>query len=406
MASTNAPTASPLCTAAGLQVTGLPTAGLPIGSLPSSARPHSVWGASDAGLSVRTDWSSDYGDTPLHADLPPTLQENSDSEGSDISRSLVKSLRSGRRHTRSRVLSSGKPINLGVHSIQNMRLEMEDAHFAVLGAEGTNTSSCSCSLDSWAEAPPLGDLSYFAVFDGHGGARAAEFCAERLYKLLVDHSKKVKKEPMEALRAAFLQTEEEWLTEARENEWMDGTTAAAVLVDRGSRTCVVGNVGDSEVLLGTRDSSGKLTHKILTEVHHLKRSQAEVDRIKGMGGRIWRNRLGHTKISPQVLSLAVSRAIGDIFFKDETFTGGTPTGLTAEPFIACTMLEEQSSAAEQFLLIGCDGLWDTIPPNESVEFVFSHLSKGVPAQKISEDLVQLARSTGSSDNITVILAVL
>jgi len=125
-----------------------------------------------------------------------------------------------------------------------------------------------------------------------------------------------------------------------------------------------------------------------------------------MGGRIWRNRLGHTKISPQVLSLAVSRAIGDIFFKDETFTGGTPTGLTAEPFIACTMLEEQSSAAEQFLLIGCDGLWDTIPPNESVEFVFSHLSKGVPAQKISEDLVQLARSTGSSDNITVILAVL
>merc|ERR1719266_494406 len=114
---------------------------------------------------------------------------------------------------------------------------------------------------------------------------------------------------------------------------MDGTTAAVALLDRKRGQCVVGNVGDSEVLLGTRRSTGETDFRTLTEVHHLKRSEAEAARIAAAGGRIWRGRLGHPKINPLVCSLSVSRSIGDIFFKDPQYTDGKASGLTADPFI-------------------------------------------------------------------------
>merc|ERR1740139_1804994 len=104
---------------------------------------------------------------------------------------------------------------------------------------------------------------------------------------------------------------------------MDGTTAAVALVDRQGCRCIVGNVCDSEGLLGSRDAAtGETSVRVLTEVHHLKRNLAEGERVKQAGGRIWHGRLCHPKISPQVLSLSVSRAIGDLFFKDGRYTDG------------------------------------------------------------------------------------
>merc|ERR1711974_65939 len=116
-------------------------------------------------------------------------------------------------------------------------------------------------------------------------------------------------------------------------ELMDGTTAAVALVDRTRGRCIVGNVGDSEILMGTRNSSGETNFQTLTEVHQLKRNEQEAERIKQAGGRIWRGRLGHPKINPQVLSLTVTRAIGDAFFKEDSYTDGHASGLIADPFI-------------------------------------------------------------------------
>lgn len=314
-----------------------------------------------------------------------------------ITTTVSEGLRSGRRTLTASVTPSlpGKPVRYGVHSIQNQRSEMEDAHRAVLGVE---------SQEEVADSP-LGSLSYFAIFDGHGGVKAAEFSGERLYALLAEKRDELLTEPEEALRRAFAQTEEDWLTLAVDTELMDGTTAAVALVDRMARRCVVGNVGDSEVLLGTRYANGEKEVKTLTEVHHLKRSPAEADRVTAVGGRVWRGRLGHPKISPQVVSLAVSRAIGDLFFKDDKYTGGKASGLSAEPYI--TSVEVCApQVADQFLLLGCDGLWDTVSYDEAADFIFSALSEGRTPQAISEALVGLARDKGSSDNITVMVVVL
>jgi len=297
-------------------------------------------------------------------------------------------------HTFMRASSAGKPLRYGVHSIQNLRREMEDSHRAVLGGAGHSDSSQS--------EQPLGEFSYFSVFDGHGGARAAEFASDRLCDLLATDRAVLLSDPAEALRRAFVQTEAEWLDIAQKGELMDGTTAAVALVDKRRHRCIVGNVGDSEVLLGTLLKSGEREHRVLTEVHQLKRNPSEVDRVTSDGGRIWRNRLGHPKISPQVMSLSVSRAIGDISFKDDRYTGGQASGLSAEPFITsvevCT-----DGVQQQFLLIGCDGLWDTVTYSEAAELTFRQLQEGHEPQAVSEALVRRARDTGSSDNITVMV---
>jgi len=327
-------------------------------------------------------------------------------------------------------------VNYGVHSIQNQRPEMEDAHCALLGLgsggasgaertlrtpapprEATGAAEMLASAGSAAggsmagstsggEAPALGpSLSYFAVFDGHGGPRAAEFSSARLGELLAEEGPALASDPVEALRRGFLRTEAEWHAMAMEQELMDGTTAAVILIDRTADRVIAGNVGDSEVILGTKSKDGQTSCVTLTEVHHLKRSEAEAARIAAVGGRIWRGRLGHPKINPLVCSLSVSRSIGDVFFKDQQYTDGKESGLIADPYITSVEVCGEQ-VAEQFLLVGCDGLWDTVTYKEAADFVFQRLGRGEEPQAISEALVALAQETGSSDNITVMVVVL
>lgn len=386
----------------------------------TTASVESQWGATDI-LSVREDWSS-CGDLSPQKSRAILAEDDSCSMSIEVEglscgsvRSISQGYQQGVRSTRrtgtltSVVSPRGKrgldgirgatSLRYGVHSIQNTRKEMEDAHRAVLGKEGWSPSSISDSVEA-----PLGNLSYFAIFDGHGGARAAEFSGERLCGILAASREALLADPVEALRVAFTQTEGEWLALALTEELMDGTTAAVALVDRAGQRCIVGNVGDSEILLGTRDVDGQTGFRTLTEVHHLKRNASEAARIADIGGRTWKGRLGHPKINPQVLSLSVSRAIGDVFFKDDSYTGGTPSGLIAEPYInsleVCT-----EDVIQQFLVVACDGLWDTVTYEQASDFVFARLGIEEP-EAISEGLVNLAAQAGSSDNITVLVVVL
>merc|ERR1711871_652466 len=102
---------------------------------------------------------------------------------------------------------------------------------------------------------------------------------------------------------------------------MDGTTAAvAALVER---LLVVGNEGDSELVLSVGGGA-----QPLTAVHNMKKNATEIDRVKAVGGKVYNHRVGHPKFNPAVISLGVSRAIGDIAFKHEKFTNGKESGLT------------------------------------------------------------------------------
>ena len=68
------------------------------------------------------------------------------------------------------------------------------------------------------------------------------------------------------------------------------------------------------------------------------------------------------------------------------------------------------NGSEEFIIVGCDGLWDTITPEEATEIVFDHLeekkSEGGNIENISARLSTLAKEKGSSDNITIIVVFL
>jgi len=156
------------------------------------------------------------------------------------------------------------------------------------------------------------------------GRRAADYAQEHLCEHLSKHPK-LFAEPHIALAESFEAIESSWTVEALANDWMDGTTAAvAAIVDR---KLVVGNVGDSELVLALCDG----TAIPLAAVHNMKKNPDEITRVSAAGGKVYNYRVGHPKFNPAVISLGVSRAIGDIAFKHEKFTNGTvhpnPTAL-------------------------------------------------------------------------------
>ena len=61
---------------------------------------------------------------------------------------------------------------------------------------------------------------------------------------------------------------------------------------------------------------------------------------------------------------------------------------------------------EDFLILACDGLWDFVNPPEAVECVTEHLAEGGQRCSVAEVLVDRAKSSGSTDNITVVVVFL
>lgn len=241
---------------------------------------------------------------------------------------------------------------------------------------------------------PSAKLSFFGVFDGHGGRRAADFAEVRLYELLLDHPE-INTDPEAALRASFEATETMFLEQAVEEDMMDGTTAAVALISKGQ--LVVGNVGDSELVLCAGEAAVPLC-----QVHNMNKNPSEIERVKEAGGVVYRNRVGHPKFNPQVISLGVSRAIGDLPFKHPNFTDGKPSGLTAEPDVAIVPLTPE----HKFLIIGCDGLWDVVQHQAAVDAARNSLQDGNSPGQTSQLLVKMASDAGSTDNITVMVILL
>ncbi|EFX85505.1 hypothetical protein DAPPUDRAFT_127609 [Daphnia pulex] len=224
---------------------------------------------------------------------------------------------------------------VSVHAIRNGRRKMEDRHVVIQDLNKI------CSIRD--DVP----TSYYAVFDGHAGTDAAFYAASQLHEKLVSNPK-FATEPSEALREAFLATDLAFVTE-HENERLKGGTTAVVSLIRGN-LLLTAWLGDSQAVLVKDGVATQLVNP------HKPDRIDEKERISNLGGEVifWD---GAYRVNGQ---LAVSRAIGDAGYKPY---------VTAEPDMVAMTLDGQ----EDFLIIGCDGLWDTIGVDESAFIVLQYL---------------------------------
>ncbi len=91
-------------------------------------------------------------------------------------------------------------------------------------------------------------------------------------------------------------------------------------------------------------------------------------------------------------NLSVSRAIGDA--PDKKFVIGVGDISVAD-----------IDGTEDYLMLACDGIWDVLSMEEIVTCVHAHLaSPGGSKQTVAKAIIQLAKSEGSGDNMTVIVS--
>lgn len=264
-------------------------------------------------------------------------------------------------------------VDFGVTSEQGTRKTMEDQHVAVVRSQ----------------TPHASDFSFFGVYDGHGGTQCADYLQQNLHDFILNHPQ-LRADTTTAIKDAIARAEKDFMEKCRVEKIESGSTVAcAVIIGQQLTTA---NVGDSEIVLCRNGAPLLLTTK-----HHLGCNEAEVKRVQACGGRIFHSRIGHPKFNPHLVSLAVSRAIGDAGFKLDEYTDGKNSGVIADPEIKTVTLED----GDAFLIIGCDGLWDVINYADAVTFCLGHLEKGATSQAISHALVQEALSRGSTDNVTV-----
>ena len=134
-----------------------------------------------------------------------------------------------------------------------------------------------------------------------------------------------------------------------------GCTANVVMIDYPSSKIYVANAGDSRCILGRGGNIVPLSFD------HKPENQTEIDRIEAAGSVITEGRVdGH---------LNLTRAIGDLKFKKKE-------GLTPEQFCITSnpdVYEYELTSDCDFILMGCDGIWETKSNDEMGQWVYNKL---------------------------------
>lgn len=283
------------------------------------------------------------------------------------------------------------------------RRTMEDTHAYLynflstpapaLGSDGSskNRSSLegsSALSDSSSMSPAETDNGYFAIFDGHAGTFAADWCGKKVHLILEDMIRKHPNSPIpELLDMTFTSVDQQleklplknsgctaavavlrWEDRIPNSQSATGSTAIATAAaaaaanaegKRGEgaedtaateaklrqaasrqRVLYTANVGDARIVLCRNGKALRLSYD------HKGSDENEGKRIAGAGGLILNNRVNGV--------LAVTRALGDAYMKDL---------VTGHPYTTETVIQPD---IDEFLILACDGV--SVMPRDSNGF--------------------------------------
>jgi len=253
---------------------------------------------------------------------------------------------------------SGNGLRFGLSSMQGWRVEMEDAHCAMIGLPGQ-----------------LKDWSFFAVFDGHAGARVSAYCAEKLLEAIIGNDAfcgsdaETVEEPHDGIengiKAGFLRLDEQLrgLPEVATGEDKSGSTAVCAMVS--PNRVFFANCGDS------RAAFSRGGEVLISTLDHKPGNPEEKKRIQDAGGSVMIQRVNG--------SLAVSRALGDFEYKNVPGRGPCEQLVSPEPEV---FVQQREEATDEFLVLACDGIWDVMTNEELCDFVRDRM-------RLTDDLTEI-----------------
>lgn len=274
-------------------------------------------------------------------------------------------------------------LKFGVSSMQGWRAQMEDSYIA------------ESNFDE--------EISLFAVFDGHGGPDIAKFCKKYLPKELKINLNYIRGDYKTALEETFIKIDEmlltsegqelldEFASEKNTKGIMTGCTANIVLIARNN--LYVANSGDSRAVLFTKNCN---VYSLSRD--HKPHIKTEEQRIIRAGGYIYNGRVNR--------KLNLTRAIGDLFYKQNKNFSLKEQIITAFPDV----INHKLTSDDAFVLMGCDGIWESGSNKEICELVNMKLNDK-PNKSLSlileEILNELLAADGNDklgvDNMTAIL---
>lgn len=177
-----------------------------------------------------------------------------------------------------------------------------------------------------------------------------------------------------------------------------GCTAVSVLVTPTHLVAV--NAGDSRVVL-CRDGKA-----IALSQDHKPNDEVEQTRIVRAGGTVEETQGGartHYRVNG---NLNLSRAIGDMEYKKNTALLPSEQIITSTPDV----FQLERTPEDEFLILGCDGVWDVLSNDDAVQFVQSRIAADKSLEDICEEIADECLSPDpkatqgiGADNITCII---
>ncbi|KNA19599.1 hypothetical protein SOVF_059960 [Spinacia oleracea] len=269
-------------------------------------------------------------------------------------------------------------IRSGSFSDIGQRKFMEDEHIRI--------DDLSLHLGSMFTCPK--PSAFYGVFDGHGGPEAAAYVRNNVNRFFFEDVNFPESSELndlflegveDCLRKAFLLADLA-LSDDCSISTSSGTTALTALVL--GRLLLVANAGDCRAVLCRKGEAIDMSQD------HRPTYPSEKQRVEELGAYIDDGYLNGV--------LSVTRALGDW---DMKLPKGSPSPLIAEPELRQIILTED----DEFLIIGCDGIWDVLSSQQAVSIVRRGLRRHDDPELCAKELVREALRLHTIDNLTVVV---
>ncbi|KAI3714932.1 hypothetical protein L6452_21894 [Arctium lappa] len=240
------------------------------------------------------------------------------------------------------VLRSGEWSDIG------KRAYMEDTHICIPNL-AENFSEKLLSKET---------VSFYGVFDGHGGKGASHFVRDHLPRIIVEDAN-FPLELEKVVMRSFMETDAAFAKScSMERSLSSGTTALTAMIF--GRSLLVANAGDCRAVL-SRNGLAFVMSKDHRPCCHKERIRVESLGLKESGDQV----------GP----------------------------LSAEPELKLVTLTQE----DEFLIIGSDGIWDVFRNQNAVDFIRRRLQDHNDVKRCCKEMVEEAMKRGAIDNLTVVV---